>query len=254
MAPRAWLLEPVDVIAVVAPWNYPYLTAVNAVLPALIAGNAVVLNGGTISTNTASAQAGGDVTLVPDAKAGQIAVFLGSWYSQPILERVLGNLKPRRFEQSLARINALERTLADEGTLFIKLWLHVSKKVQRKRLKAEEHERSTRFLVTKSNWKHRVVNFLLDTNVVSEAMRKRPSARVLNWIAAQIEESLFISAITLGELRRGSLVLGDGKKRKALLRWIEAQLGAAPAPARDCRPTDAARSARSVAAPGKARV
>jgi predicted nucleic acid-binding protein len=65
------------------------------------------------------------------------------------------------------------------------------------------------------------VNFLLDTNVVSEAMRKQPSARVLNWIAAQIEESLFISAITVGELRRGSLLLGDGKKRKALLRWIE---------------------------------
>jgi predicted nucleic acid-binding protein len=65
------------------------------------------------------------------------------------------------------------------------------------------------------------VNFLLDTNVVSEAMRKQPNARVLGWIAAQIEESLFISAITVGELRRGSLLLGDGKKRRALLRWIE---------------------------------
>jgi predicted nucleic acid-binding protein len=65
------------------------------------------------------------------------------------------------------------------------------------------------------------VNFLLDTNVVSEAMRKQPSTRVLGWIGAQIEESLFISAITVGELRRGSLVLGEGKKRKALLHWIE---------------------------------
>jgi acyl-CoA reductase-like NAD-dependent aldehyde dehydrogenase len=34
---------PLGVVVVVAPWNYPYLTAVNAVLPALIAGNAVVL-------------------------------------------------------------------------------------------------------------------------------------------------------------------------------------------------------------------
>lgn len=65
------------------------------------------------------------------------------------------------------------------------------------------------------------MNFLLDTNVVSEAMRKQPSARVLAWIGAQVEESLFISAITVGELRRGSLVLGEGKKRKALLHWIE---------------------------------
>jgi len=52
-------------------------------------------------------------------------------------------------------------------------------------------------------------------------MRKRPNARVLAWIAAQIEESLFISAITVGELRRGSLLLDHGTKRKALLRWIE---------------------------------
>lgn len=52
-------------------------------------------------------------------------------------------------------------------------------------------------------------------------MRKRPNARVLAWIAAQIEESLFISAITVGELRRGSLLLDQGKKRKALLRWID---------------------------------
>jgi predicted nucleic acid-binding protein len=52
-------------------------------------------------------------------------------------------------------------------------------------------------------------------------MRKRPNARVLAWITAQIEESLFISAITVGELRRGSLLLDHGKKRKALLRWIE---------------------------------
>ena len=65
------------------------------------------------------------------------------------------------------------------------------------------------------------MNILLDTNVVSEAMRKQPSARVLGWIAAQVEESLFISAITIGELRRGSLVLADGKRRKALLQWIE---------------------------------
>ena len=65
------------------------------------------------------------------------------------------------------------------------------------------------------------MNFLLDTNVVSEATRPRPSAAVLDWIAAQASEALFISAITIGELRRGALLLTAGKKRKALLRWIE---------------------------------
>ncbi|HYP99030.1 MAG TPA: polyphosphate:AMP phosphotransferase [Polyangiaceae bacterium] len=87
-------------------------------------------------------------------KAGQIGVFLGSWYTPPILERVMNDGKPRVFEQALTRINAFERTLADGGALFIKLWFHVSKKEQRKRLKAEERATSTRLLVSKSNWQH----------------------------------------------------------------------------------------------------
>ena len=65
------------------------------------------------------------------------------------------------------------------------------------------------------------MNFLLDTNLVSENTRPQPSAAVLDWMAVQAGESLFISAITIGELRRGALLLATGKKRKALLRWIE---------------------------------
>lgn len=65
------------------------------------------------------------------------------------------------------------------------------------------------------------MNFLLDTNVVSETTRPQSSKAVLTWVATQAAESLFISAITIGELRRGALLLTEGKKRKALLRWIE---------------------------------
>lgn len=87
-------------------------------------------------------------------RAGQVGLFLGSWYTRPILDHVIAGSKARRFEQALARINAFERTLADDGALFIKLWFHVSKKVQKQRLKAQEHVKSTRMLVTKSNWKN----------------------------------------------------------------------------------------------------
>ena len=59
------------------------------------------------------------------------------------------------------------------------------------------------------------MSFLLDTNVVSEATRPQASAAVLEWIAGQDAESLFISAITLGELQRGALLLPPGTKRKA---------------------------------------
>lgn len=65
------------------------------------------------------------------------------------------------------------------------------------------------------------MNFLLDTNVISEVTRPQASSAVLDWMAAQNADSLFISAITLGELRRGALLLPSGAKRRALLRWIE---------------------------------
>jgi predicted nucleic acid-binding protein len=68
------------------------------------------------------------------------------------------------------------------------------------------------------------VSFLLDTNVVSEPTRRQPEPRVIEWMAAQPDETLFISALTLGELRRGILLLDEGKKRRALLRWLEQEI------------------------------
>src|SRR4051812_40951422 len=50
-------------------------------------------------------------------KAGQIGLFLGSWYTEPILERVMGGGKSRELQQAVERINAFERTLADGGAL-----------------------------------------------------------------------------------------------------------------------------------------
>ena len=65
------------------------------------------------------------------------------------------------------------------------------------------------------------MSFLLDTSVVSAPTRPRPDARVIEWFAAQPDETLFISALTLGELRRGILQLAKGRKRRELLRWLE---------------------------------
>ncbi len=68
------------------------------------------------------------------------------------------------------------------------------------------------------------MSFLLDTNVVSEPTRRQPEPRVLEWFAAQPDETLFLSALTLGELRRGILLLDEGKKRRGLLRWLEQEI------------------------------
>src|SRR3954452_13086516 len=85
---------------------------------------------------------------------GQSELFLGSWYTCPILDHVMAGGRDRALAESLGRINAFERALADDGTLFIKLWFHVSKKEQKQRLKAEANAQSTRYLVTKRDWRH----------------------------------------------------------------------------------------------------
>lgn len=64
------------------------------------------------------------------------------------------------------------------------------------------------------------MSFLLDTNVISEMTRPRPSPRVQGWLESRGGDTLFLSAITLGELRKGAL-LAEAPKRRRLLDWIE---------------------------------
>jgi toxin FitB len=62
---------------------------------------------------------------------------------------------------------------------------------------------------------------LLDTNVVSEPLRATPDARVIEWIDAQPLETLFLSAITVAELRAGVALLPAGKRRAGLHQSLE---------------------------------
>jgi predicted nucleic acid-binding protein len=62
---------------------------------------------------------------------------------------------------------------------------------------------------------------LLDTNVVSEPLRHAPDARVVEWIDAQPLETLFLSTITVAELRAGVALLPAGKRRTGLRNNLE---------------------------------
>ena len=65
---------------------------------------------------------------------------------------------------------------------------------------------------------------LLDTNVVSEPLRPAPDARVVAWIDAQPVETLFLSAITVAELRAGMALLPAGTRRAGLHDSLETRL------------------------------
>ena len=65
---------------------------------------------------------------------------------------------------------------------------------------------------------------LLDTNVVSEPLRPAPDNRVVAWIDAQALETLFLSAITVAELRAGVALLPAGKRRAGLQESLETRV------------------------------
>jgi predicted nucleic acid-binding protein len=69
-----------------------------------------------------------------------------------------------------------------------------------------------------------VTGYLLDTNVPSELTRERPDPRVAMWLKAQVATTLFLSAVTIGEIRRGLLVLPPSRRRADLESWFHNEL------------------------------
>jgi predicted nucleic acid-binding protein len=68
------------------------------------------------------------------------------------------------------------------------------------------------------------MKYLLDTNILSETVRVQPHLGVKKWLQEQPPETLFISVLTLGEIRRGVEKLGDSKRRTSLVAWLEHDL------------------------------
>lgn len=66
--------------------------------------------------------------------------------------------------------------------------------------------------------------WLLDTNVVSELRKPKPDSRVVNFIAAQPGETLFVTDVTLAEIIFGIEQLGDASRRTDLRLWLERNL------------------------------
>ena len=70
------------------------------------------------------------------------------------------------------------------------------------------------------------MSYLLDTNIVSETIRKNPNRSVITWLDQIPGEALFISVLTLGEIRKGIEALNDKRRREKLRLWLEHELPA----------------------------
>jgi polyphosphate:AMP phosphotransferase len=84
---------------------------------------------------------------------GRIGILFGSWYTDPVLSRVVGRERRAEFELQLESIRHFERMLVAEGAVLVKLWFHLSKRAQKKRLEELSSSKKTAWRVTKVDWK-----------------------------------------------------------------------------------------------------
>ena len=70
------------------------------------------------------------------------------------------------------------------------------------------------------------MSYLIDTNVLSELRRKAPNPGVVAWFEERPATTLYVSVLTLGEIRKGIEALGKSKRKLKLLDWLETELPA----------------------------
>jgi polyphosphate kinase 2 (PPK2 family) len=86
---------------------------------------------------------------------GGMAVFDRSWYGRVLVERVEELATREQWLRAYDEINGFERTLADEGTILIKFWLHISEEEQLKRFKKRETDPLKTWKLTDDDWRNR---------------------------------------------------------------------------------------------------
>ncbi len=85
---------------------------------------------------------------------GQIGIFFGGWYVDPIRDYAYGLLNKSELDNQLSQIRRFETMLAQDNTIIIKFWLHLSHDEQVKRLKKSENDPNTMRSVSERDWKH----------------------------------------------------------------------------------------------------
>lgn len=128
---------------------------------------------------------------------GKIGILFGAWHTQPIVDRVYGNIGKATLAQSIAEIVRFEKMLTDEGALVLKFWFHLSKERQRKRLKALEKDPKTRWRVTSTDWE-RFKNYDRFRKV-SEQFLLQTSKAEAPWVVVEGEDPQY-RMLTVGNL------------------------------------------------------
>ncbi|MGI9627448.1 MAG: polyphosphate:AMP phosphotransferase [Longimicrobiales bacterium] len=85
---------------------------------------------------------------------GRLGVFLKAWYSKPLLQRAYDRIDESEFARQLDHIVSFEDTLANDGALILKVWMHLGREQQEARLRALEGDPRTAWRVRSGDWEH----------------------------------------------------------------------------------------------------
>jgi polyphosphate kinase 2 (PPK2 family) len=86
---------------------------------------------------------------------GQITIFDRSWYGRVLVERIEGFATDREWKRAYQEINDFERTLTDDGAIFVKVYLHISKDEQLYRFKRRESDPMKHWKINDEDWRNR---------------------------------------------------------------------------------------------------
>jgi polyphosphate kinase 2 (PPK2 family) len=120
---------------------------------------------------------------------GQIVVYDTSWYRRVLIDRINHNIKKRVVQEGFQDIVDFEKQLADDGTVILKYWLHISKKEQARRFKKLLKDKLTAWQVTDEDAaQHRAYNEYLEA---VEEMLARTDAPHAPWVIVEATDRYF---------------------------------------------------------------
>ena len=120
---------------------------------------------------------------------GGVTIFDRSWYGRVLVERVEGFASEDQWHRAYAEINALERTLVDEGMAIVKFFMHISHDEQLKRFKERERNPLKRWKLTDEDWRNREKRGEYEDAVVE--MLQRTDTSYAPWTVVEGDDKWF---------------------------------------------------------------
>jgi len=135
---------------------------------------------------------------------GQIGIFLSGRYSKPLLDYVYERIPQDIFQRKLEHIRQFEKTLADDGTLVIKFWMHISQEVQKARLENLANDPLNSWKITEDDWRNyeRYDRFI----EAAECIIAHTNTSHAPWIIVEGED-FYYRSLRVGEVFREALEL-----------------------------------------------